>query len=90
MLDCDDRFPTQSSRVPDRMHLRRRGAVEHGVEPIVPLEPDGGLVLVARQGNLAYGGPALDIDEPDGDTGLREMALSWASSFRKASGSLQL
>src|SRR4051794_21275580 len=53
VLDLDHGGPAEPSRVLDRVQLRRTGAVEDRVEPIVSLEPPGRLVFVRGQGDLA-------------------------------------
>ena len=52
------------------MQLGSPGAVEDRVEPVIPLEPLGGLVFIGRQGHQTHPGSAFDLDETDLDGGL--------------------
>ena len=69
MLDLNNDLPSQPGRILNQMQLWLAAAVKHRVQPVVPLEPLGRLVLIGRQGNLPDAGTALDLDEPDLDRG---------------------
>lgn len=78
MLYPGDRLPAEPGRVLNGVDLGLGSAVEDGVEPVVPLEALRGFKLVGRKPDLFDRGPALDLDEPNFDGGLRILRVRLA------------
>src|SRR4051812_19112565 len=86
MFHRHDLLPVKSRGVLQDVDTRRPAAVEHGIDPIIPLQPLRRTVLVLAQCNHADAGTALHLDEPDPDEDSRVLGMRSPADHVEAPG----